>query len=95
MSKATRVREQNARAKIEAQRAAARRADIRRRLLIAGGSVAVVLALVAGLSLWLSSSSRLPGPPRQRRWPTPGWPARSPAFPCPRSIRWALARRPA
>jgi Domain of unknown function (DUF929) len=49
MSKAARVREQNARAKIEAQRAAARRADTRRRLLIAGGSLAVVLALVAGL----------------------------------------------
>src|SRR5579863_8654918 len=49
MSKAARVREQTARAKVEAQRAAARRADTRRRLLIAGGSVAVVLALVAGL----------------------------------------------
>jgi len=48
MSKAARVREQTARAKVEAQRAAARRADTRRRLLIAGGSVAVVLALVAG-----------------------------------------------
>jgi thiol-disulfide isomerase/thioredoxin len=49
MSKAARVREQNARAKIEAQRAAARRAETRRRILIAGGSVAIVLALVAGL----------------------------------------------
>jgi len=49
MSKAARVREQNARAKIEAQRAAARRAQTRRRILITGGSVAVVLALVAGL----------------------------------------------
>jgi thiol-disulfide isomerase/thioredoxin len=51
MSKAARVREQNARAKIEAQRAAARRAETRRRILIAGGSVAVVLALVAGLAV--------------------------------------------
>jgi hypothetical protein len=49
MSKAARGREQNARAKIEAQRAAARRADTRRRILIVGGSMAVVLALVAGL----------------------------------------------
>lgn len=49
MSKAARVRAQNARAKIEVQRAAARRADTRRRVLIAGGSVAVVLALVIGL----------------------------------------------
>jgi len=49
MSKAARVREQNARAKIEAQRAAARRAQTRRRILITGGSVTVVLALVAGL----------------------------------------------
>jgi thiol-disulfide isomerase/thioredoxin len=48
MSKATRVREQNARAKIEAQRAAARRAAGRRRILITGSSVAIVLALVAG-----------------------------------------------
>jgi thiol-disulfide isomerase/thioredoxin len=49
MSKAVRVREQNARAKIQAQRAAARRAQTRRRILITGGSVAAVLALVAGL----------------------------------------------
>jgi thiol-disulfide isomerase/thioredoxin len=49
MSKAVRVREQNARAKIQAQRAAARRAQTRRRILITGGSVAVVLALLVGL----------------------------------------------
>jgi Domain of unknown function (DUF929) len=49
MSKAARVREQNARGKIEAQRAAARRTEARRRILITGGSVAVVLALAAGL----------------------------------------------
>jgi hypothetical protein len=49
MSKAARVREHNARQKIAAQQAAARRAEARRRLLIAGGSVAVVLALVAAL----------------------------------------------
>jgi hypothetical protein len=49
MSKAARVREQNARAKIEAQWAAARRAENRRRILIVCGSVGIVLALVAGL----------------------------------------------
>lgn len=49
MSKAARVREQNARAKIEAQRAAARRVENRRRILIVCGSVGIVLALVAGL----------------------------------------------
>jgi hypothetical protein len=49
MSKAQRVRAENARQKIAAQQAAARRAETRRRMLIAGGSVAVVLALVAAL----------------------------------------------
>jgi uncharacterized protein DUF929 len=49
MSKAQRVRETNARQKIAAQQAAARRAENRRKLLIAGGSIAVVLALVVAL----------------------------------------------
>jgi hypothetical protein len=49
MSKAERVRAQNAREKIAAQRAVARRAETRRRMLIAGGGVAVVLALVVAL----------------------------------------------
>ncbi len=49
MSKAQRVRTNNARQKIAAQQAAARRAETRRRALIAGSSVAVVLALVAVL----------------------------------------------
>jgi hypothetical protein len=49
MSKAQRVRAQNARQKIAARQAAARRAESRRKLLIAGGSVAVVLALVVVL----------------------------------------------
>jgi len=49
MSKAQRVREQNARQKIAAQQAAAKRAETRRRWLFAGGSVAVVVALVAAL----------------------------------------------
>src|SRR3982074_1561819 len=46
MSKATRIRQQNAREKIAAQRAAARGAEVRRQGLIAGGSVVVVLAIV-------------------------------------------------
>jgi hypothetical protein len=46
MSKATRIRQQNAREKIAAQRAAARGAEVRRQVLIAGGSVVVVLAIV-------------------------------------------------
>jgi hypothetical protein len=49
MSNAQRVRSQNARQRIAAKRAAARRAEARRKLLIAGGSVAVVLALVVAL----------------------------------------------
>jgi hypothetical protein len=60
MSKAQRVREQNARQKIAAQRGAARQAETRRRLLIAGGSVAVVLALVAALVV-----AKLAGSPTQ------------------------------
>jgi thiol-disulfide isomerase/thioredoxin len=46
MSKATRIRQQNAREKIAAQRAAARRSQIRTRGLIAGGSVVAVVAIV-------------------------------------------------
>ena len=49
MSEAQRVKTNNARQKIAAEQAAARRAETRRRVLIAGGSVAVVLALVAAL----------------------------------------------
>jgi len=46
MSKATRIRQQNAREKIAAQRAAARHAEVRRRVLITAGSVIAVLAIV-------------------------------------------------
>ncbi|HEX6858024.1 MAG TPA: hypothetical protein VF204_22250, partial [Streptosporangiaceae bacterium] len=49
MSKAQRIRQQNAREKIAAQRAAERRAQVRRQTLIAGGSVLAVLAVVAVL----------------------------------------------
>jgi uncharacterized protein DUF929 len=46
MSKATRVKQQNARQKIAAQRAATQRAERRKRILIAGGSVLAVIAIV-------------------------------------------------
>jgi hypothetical protein len=46
MSKAQRIRQQNAREKIAAQRAAERRAQVRRQTLLAGGSVLAVLVIV-------------------------------------------------
>jgi thiol-disulfide isomerase/thioredoxin len=46
MSKATRIRRENARERIAAQRAAARRAEIRNRVLITGGAVLAVIAVV-------------------------------------------------
>jgi Domain of unknown function (DUF929) len=46
MSKATRIRQQNARQKIAAQREAEQRAERRRRLLITGGSVLAVIVIV-------------------------------------------------
>ncbi len=46
MSKATRIRRENAREKIAAQRAAARRAEVRSRLFITGGSILAVVAVV-------------------------------------------------
>jgi len=45
----TAAKARNARQKVAARRAADRRAQVRRRLLLAGGSVAVVIALVATL----------------------------------------------
>ncbi len=57
MSKAQRIREQNAREKIAAQQAAARRAEQRRRLLIAGGAVVAVLVVVVVLVVVKLSSS--------------------------------------
>jgi len=48
MSKATRIRRENAREKIAAQRAAARKAEMRRRVFITAGSIlAVVVVVVA------------------------------------------------
>jgi len=49
MSKAQRIREMNARQRIAAQQAAARKAETRRRLFLAGGSVLAVIAIVVGL----------------------------------------------
>ncbi len=46
MSKATRIRQQNARERIAAQRAAARKAEIRRRVFITGGSILAVVVIV-------------------------------------------------
>jgi Domain of unknown function (DUF929) len=46
MSKATRIRQQNARERIAAQRAAARKAEIRRRFFITGGSILLVVVIV-------------------------------------------------
>ena len=56
MSKAQRIRQQNAREKIAAQRAAERKAQVRRQTLIAGGSVLAVLAVVAVLIIVKLSS---------------------------------------
>jgi hypothetical protein len=49
MSKAERTRARTARERIAHQQAAARRVETRRRIMIAGGSTLVVLALVIGL----------------------------------------------
>ena len=46
MSKATRIRQQNAREKIAAQREAERRTEMRRRLFVTGGSVLAVVVIV-------------------------------------------------
>ena len=46
MGKATRIRQRSARERIAAQRVAERRAEARRRLLITGGSVLAVIAIV-------------------------------------------------
>jgi hypothetical protein len=46
MSKAVRTRQQSARARIAAERAAARRAQVRNRVLLTGGSILAVIAIV-------------------------------------------------
>ncbi|HEY6275740.1 MAG TPA: DUF929 family protein [Streptosporangiaceae bacterium] len=57
MGKASRIKQQSAREKIAAQREAARRAEARRRLLITGGSVLAVLAVVLALIIARTLSS--------------------------------------
>jgi thiol-disulfide isomerase/thioredoxin len=47
MGRSTQLRGQNTREKIAVQRAVARRAEVRRRVIIAGGSIFVVVALLA------------------------------------------------
>ena len=51
MGKATRVKRENARERIAAQRAAARRAEIRNRMFIIGGSILGVVAIVVAFVL--------------------------------------------
>jgi hypothetical protein len=60
MSKATRIRQQNAREKIKAQQAAARRAEIRRRGLITAGSIVVVIAIVVAFIVIKVSGGNTP-----------------------------------
>lgn len=57
MGKAERIRRMNARERIAAQQAAARRAEARKRMYLASGSVLGVIAIVIGLIVWKSASS--------------------------------------
>jgi Domain of unknown function (DUF929) len=57
MGKAERIRRMNARERIAAQQAAARRAESRKRMYLASGSVLAVIAVVLGLIIWKSASS--------------------------------------
>ena len=68
MSKASRTKHLSARQRIAAQREAARRAERRNRLLLAGGAVAVVLAVVAAFAL----VKVLGGKPSQAQPPVSG-----------------------
>jgi len=61
MSKAERTRTRSARERIAHQQATARRAETRRRVMIAGGSTLLVLALVIGLIVAKVSQSPPPG----------------------------------
>ena len=54
MGKATRIRQQNARQKIAAQREAERRAEMRRRLFITAGSVLGVIVIVLSFIVFKS-----------------------------------------
>jgi len=71
MGKATRIRQQNAREKIAAQRAAERRAEQRRRLFITGGSVLAVIAIVVAFIVVKSMNSPATTPSSAARTPLP------------------------
>jgi thiol-disulfide isomerase/thioredoxin len=60
MSKAERLREQNARERIAAQQVAARRAEVRRRGIIVGGSILTVVAVVVALIVVYATKSNTP-----------------------------------
>jgi thiol-disulfide isomerase/thioredoxin len=71
MSKATRIRQQNAREKIAAQRAAERRAEQRRRMFITGGSVLAVIVIVVAFIVVKSMNSPSTTPSSAARTPLP------------------------
>src|SRR5215467_6665290 len=71
MGKATRIRQQNAREKIAAQRAAEQRAERRRRMFITGGSVLAVIAIVVAFIVVKSMSSTATPPSSAARTPLP------------------------
>ena len=71
MGKATRIRQQNAREKIAAQRAAEKRAEQRRRLFITGGAVLGVIVIVVAFIIVKSMSSPTTTPTATARTPLP------------------------
>src|SRR6516165_8069987 len=71
MSKATRIRQQNAREKIAAQRAAEKRAEQRRRMFITGGAVLAVIVIVVAFILVKSLNSPAKTPTATGRTPLP------------------------
>jgi hypothetical protein len=71
MGKATRIRQQNAREKIAAQRAAEKRAEQRRRLFITGGSVLAVIVIVVAFIVVKSMNSPATPPSSAARTPLP------------------------
>jgi uncharacterized protein DUF929 len=71
MGKATRIRQQNAREKIAAQRAAEKRAEQRRRLFITGGAVLGVIVIVVAFILVKSMNSPTTTPTSTARTPLP------------------------
>src|SRR5215470_8390485 len=71
MGKATRIRQQNAREKIAAQRAAEKRAEQRRRMFITGGAVLGVIVIVVAFILVKSMSSPTTTPTSAARTPLP------------------------